>query len=66
MGSKRESSNLLDDNINFVTILHVEVFGSLSLMQSLAIEEKSDIVEVELIIRVFLRFGAGSRHPSAF
>jgi hypothetical protein len=42
------SSNLLDHDINFVTVFHVEFLGSLGFMKSLTIKEEPDIVDTEL------------------
>ena len=55
---------MFDHDIDLVTVLHVEVFGSLGLVESLAIEKEPNVVEVELSMRSFLRFGVGSRRPS--
>jgi len=42
------SSNLLNHNVNLVTILHVEVFWGLCFVEAFTIEEKADIVGTEL------------------
>ncbi len=42
------SSDLLDHDIDFVTVLHVEFFGGLGLVESLTIEEESDVVDAQL------------------
>jgi hypothetical protein len=39
---------LFDDNIDFVAIFHVEVFGSFSFVETLAVEEEANIIGVEL------------------
>lgn len=45
---ERTSANLLDHDINLITILHVEILGGLGLVESLAIEEEAHVVDVEL------------------
>lgn len=55
---------MFDHDIDLVTVLHVEVFGGLGLVESLAIEKEPNVVEVELSMRSFLRFGVGNRRPS--
>jgi len=42
------STNLFDDHINFVAVLHIEVLGGLVLVESLSVEKESDVVGFEL------------------
>ena len=42
------ASNLLDDDVDLISVLHVEVLGNLVLVQSLAIEEEPDVVRAQL------------------
>jgi hypothetical protein len=41
-------SNLLDDDIDLVAVLHVEVLGALVLVDALAIEEEADVGGTDL------------------
>ena len=56
------TSDLLDHNINLVAVLHVELLGSLGLVEALAIEEESNITRSQLNEGV-LRSVVGNRHP---
>jgi len=42
------ASNLLDHNVNLISVLHVEVLGTLVLVESLTIEEEAHVGHVEL------------------
>ena len=42
------ASNLLDDDVDLISVLHVEVLGGLVLVQSLTIEEEPDVVGAQL------------------
>lgn len=42
------SSDLLDNNINLIAVLHPQVLGGLSLVQAFSVEEESNICDVEL------------------
>lgn len=44
----RMAANLLDHDIDFIPVLHVEVLGGLGLVESLSVEEEADVVDVEL------------------
>ena len=37
------ASNLLNDNVDLITIFHVELLGGLSLVQALSVKEEADI-----------------------
>jgi hypothetical protein len=41
-------SDLLDDHVDLIAVFHAQILGSLSFVQSFAIEEKPDIGDVEL------------------
>ena len=42
------SSDLLDDNVDLVSVLHVKVLGGLVLVEAFPVEEKADVVGLEL------------------
>ena len=42
------ASDLLDDDIDFVAVLHVEFLGGLGLVETFAVEEEADVGGVEL------------------
>jgi len=44
------AANLLDHHIDLVTVLHIEVLGGGVFMESLAVEEESHIVHVQLYL----------------
>ena len=58
------AANLLDDHVDLVTVLHVELLGGLGLVKSFTVEEEADVGGSELS-EGDIRFGAGSRRPSA-
>ena len=37
------AANLLNHNVDLITVLHVEFLGGLSLVQALAVKEEADI-----------------------
>ena len=39
------ASDLLDDDIDFVTVLHVEFFGSLGFVEPLSVEKESYVCD---------------------
>lgn len=41
-------SDLFDDDIDLIAVFHVEFFGCLGLVESLSVEEESDVVDAEL------------------
>jgi hypothetical protein len=42
------ATNLLDDHIDFISVLHVELLGGLGLVESFSVEEEAHVVDVEL------------------
>ena len=42
------ASDLLDDDIDLITILHVEFLGGLSVVEALAVEEEAHVGDIEL------------------
>lgn len=42
------SSDLLDDHINLVSVLHVEILGSLSFVEAFPVKEEADVAGAEL------------------
>ena len=44
------SSDLLDHDINLISILHSQVLGRLSLVESLTVKKESNVRDVELNI----------------
>lgn len=42
------TANLLNHDIDLVTVLHVEVLGSVGLVESLAIEKESHVAHIQL------------------
>ena len=42
------SSDLLDDHVDLVSVLHVQVLGGLVLVESFSVEEEADVLGVEL------------------
>jgi hypothetical protein len=42
------SSNLFDDDVDLIAVLHVEVLGGLGLMETFSVEEEPDVASVEL------------------
>jgi hypothetical protein len=42
------ASDLLDHDINLVSVLHVQLLGGLALVQAFSIEEEADIGGIEL------------------
>ena len=46
--SQLGSSNLLDNNIDLISVLHAQFLGGLSLVKSLSVEEESNVGDVEL------------------
>ena len=47
-GTKSESSDLFDDHVDLISVLHVQVLGGLPLVKSFSIEKEADICCVEL------------------
>lgn len=47
-GSNGRPAYLLDHHVDLVSVLHVEVFGSVSFMDAGSVKQKSDIVGVQL------------------
>ena len=56
-------ANLLDHHIYLISIFHIQLFRSLVLMETLAIEQKSDIVGFELQITMNIRIDVDNKHP---
>lgn len=46
------ASDLLDDHIDLVAILHVEFLGSLSVVQALSVEEEAHVGNIELSVTI--------------
>jgi hypothetical protein len=44
------SSDLFDDDVDLVSVLHVEVFRGLSFVEAFSVKEEADLVGVELSI----------------
>jgi hypothetical protein len=42
------SSDLLDDHVDLVSVLHVQVLGGLVLVEAFSVEEEADVLGVEL------------------
>ena len=42
------SSDLFDDDVDFIAVLHVEVLGSLVLVESLPVEEEAHVGRAQL------------------
>lgn len=42
------AANLFDEDIDLITVFHVEFLGGLSFMQSFAIEQKANVVGLQL------------------
>ena len=42
------SSDLLDDHVDLVSVLHVQVLGGLVLVESFSVEEEADVLGIEL------------------
>jgi hypothetical protein len=42
------SADLLDHNVDLISVLHVEVLGGLSFVQAFSVEEEADVGGVEL------------------
>lgn len=46
--NEKVAANLLNHNINLITVLHIEVFGGLGLVESFTVEEEANVVDVQL------------------
>jgi hypothetical protein len=42
------SSDLFDDDVDLIAVLHVEVLGGLCLVKTFSVEEEADVAGVEL------------------
>ena len=42
------ASDLLDDHVYLVSVLHVQILGGLVLVESFSVEEEADVLGVEL------------------
>ena len=47
-GQRGLTANLLNDDIDLIAVLHVQVLGGLVLVESFAVEQETDVVDVEL------------------
>lgn len=45
------ASNLLNHDVNLISILHMQILGCLVLVETFSIEEESHVLDIELNIR---------------